>query len=53
VLLEHFPFAIGFVVGPRGSTDEPLIVTIAHGKRRPGYWVTRLKKRRRRSAKAP
>jgi toxin ParE1/3/4 len=39
-LLKHFPFAIGFVLG--SSKDEPpLIVVIAHAKRRPGYWLAR------------
>lgn len=45
--LAHFPFAIGFVIGPPGSDDLPMIVTVAHDKRRPGYWVGRLAKRRR------
>jgi hypothetical protein len=48
-LLVRFPFAIGFVIGPPGSTDPPLLVAVAHFKRRPGYWFGRMpvgKKRR-------
>jgi toxin ParE1/3/4 len=38
-LLKRFPFAIAFVAA---ATDEPpLIVAIAHAKRRPGYWLAR------------
>lgn len=39
-LLRRYPFALGFVAG--AATDEPpLIVVIAHAKRRPGYWLAR------------
>ncbi len=51
-LLARYPFAIGFVVGPKGSKDPPLVVVVAHGKRRPGYWFGRVlggsKRKRRR-----
>jgi plasmid stabilization system protein ParE len=46
-VLRRFPFVLGFVHGPPGSSDLPLVVVVAHGKRRPGYWVGRLAKRRR------
>jgi plasmid stabilization system protein ParE len=39
-LLKRYPFAIGFVVG-RTNDEPPLIVAIAHTKRRPGYWLVR------------
>ena len=46
-LLPRYPFAIGFVAG--ASTDQtPLIVVIAHAKRRPGYWLARARAGRRR-----
>jgi plasmid stabilization system protein ParE len=39
-VLKRYPFTIGFVAGT--SNDEPpLIVVIAHAKRRPGYWLRR------------
>ena len=40
-LLARYPFAIGFVVGEDGIDDGPLVVVVAHGKRRPGYWFAR------------
>ena len=40
-LLARYPFAIGFVVGANGVDDPPLVVVVAHGKRRPGYWFAR------------
>ena len=43
--LKRFPFFVGFVVGPEGSGDPPLVVVVAHGKRRPGYWFGRLRPR--------
>ncbi len=52
VALGRFPLAIGFVLGPPGSTDPPLVVVVSHHRRRPGYWFARLEgavtKRRRR-----
>jgi len=48
--LERFPFAIGFVVGPTRA-EPPLIVVIAHAKRRPGSWLAR--KRSRRAKRRP
>ncbi len=38
ILLKRYPFAIVF----RLEEQRILIVAIAHGSRRPGYWVTRL-----------
>jgi plasmid stabilization system protein ParE len=40
-LLARYPFAIGFVVGALTADDPPLVVVVAHGKRRPGYWFGR------------
>jgi plasmid stabilization system protein ParE len=42
-LLDRFPFAVGYVVDA-ASDEPPLVVAVAHCRRRPGYW----KKRRRR-----
>ncbi len=44
-LLERFAFAIGFVVGPMNA-EPPLIVVIAHAKRRPGSWLARKRVRK-------
>jgi hypothetical protein len=44
-VLDRFPFVIAFVVGP-ANAEAPLIVAIAHGKRRPGYWVARKRSRK-------
>jgi hypothetical protein len=41
-LLERYPFAVGFIVGAEGSSDLPLVVVVAHVKRRPGYWLGRV-----------
>lgn len=51
-VLGRFPFVIAFVVGP-ANAEAPLIVAVAHGKRRPGYWVARKRPRKakRRSAR--
>src|SRR5262245_25631442 len=38
VLLPRFPFAIVFVE----LDDHYLVVAVAHLKRKPGYWLTRL-----------
>lgn len=38
VLLPRFPFALVFVE----LEDHFLVVAVAHLKRRPGYWLTRL-----------
>jgi hypothetical protein len=43
-LLDRNPFAIGFVVGVPGG-EPPLVVVVAHLKRRPGYWFQRTPKR--------
>ncbi|MGH7269166.1 MAG: type II toxin-antitoxin system RelE/ParE family toxin [Polyangiaceae bacterium] len=45
VVLDRFPFVIGFVVGTT-SAEPPLIVVIAHAKRRPGYWLARRRPRK-------
>jgi plasmid stabilization system protein ParE len=37
-LLRHFPFSIVY----RESSREIMVIAIAHGKRRPGYWKNRL-----------
>ena len=38
MLLGKFPFAVIYVV----SDDLVLVIAVAHGKRRPGYWRWRL-----------
>jgi plasmid stabilization system protein ParE len=48
-LLKRYPFTIGFVVGAAGSKEPPLIVVVAHGRRRPGYWLGRRRQRRKRA----
>ena len=40
-LTKRFPFAIVFLVGPRGTSEPPLVIAVAHGARRPGYWRRR------------
>ena len=37
-VFPRFPFSLVYV--PRGSDVE--IIAVAHGKRRPGYWLSRL-----------
>jgi hypothetical protein len=44
-LLKRYPFAIGFVAAT-GTDDAPLIVVIAHARRRPGYWLARARRSR-------
>ncbi len=39
--LKRYPFALGFVVGA-ATGEPPLIVVVAHAKRRPGYWAARV-----------
>ena len=39
-LVPRYPYAIVYIV----EKDELLIVAVAHGKRRPGYWANRLPK---------
>jgi toxin ParE1/3/4 len=46
--LNRFPFFVGFVVGPKSNEDLPLVVVVAHGRRRPGYWLGRVKTRAKR-----
>ncbi len=36
--LRRFPFVVAYVV----ESDEVVIVAIAHTKRRPGYWQSRI-----------
>ena len=38
VLLQRFPYAIYFELGE----ENCVVWAIAHGRRRPGYWQTRL-----------
>jgi plasmid stabilization system protein ParE len=38
-LLARFPFAVGYVV--EGS--ELVVIAVAHQRRRPGYWLERLR----------
>jgi toxin ParE1/3/4 len=38
VLLNRFPYAVYFEV----SDEECVVWAVAHGRRRPGYWKTRL-----------
>lgn len=40
-LLARFPFSIAYVV----EGHEAVVLAVAHVRRRPGYWLTRLKKR--------
>jgi hypothetical protein len=37
-MLERFPFSVVYRVGEHGA----LVVAVAHARRRPGYWRTRL-----------
>jgi plasmid stabilization system protein ParE len=37
ILLEHFPYAVVY----QFDENRIVIVAVAHGKRRPGYWVER------------
>jgi hypothetical protein len=37
-LLERFPYAVVFLVQER----EVRVLAVAHAKRRPGYWLTRV-----------
>ena len=39
--LRVFPFLIVYVLNP-----EPTIIAVAHGRRRPGYWVDRVQESR-------
>jgi toxin ParE1/3/4 len=36
-LLRHFPYVVVY----RPCNDRILVVAVAHGRRRPGYWRTR------------
>jgi plasmid stabilization system protein ParE len=38
-ILQKFPFSVVY----RATTPQPQIIAIAHAKRRPGYWIKRLK----------
>ena len=37
-LLARFPFAVGYIV----QADGIVVLAIAHVRRRPGYWFSRL-----------
>ena len=37
ILLEHFPYGVVY----RFDDNRIVIIAVAHGKRRPGYWVGR------------
>jgi toxin ParE1/3/4 len=37
-LVEDFPFAVVYVE----LDDEIMVIAVAHGKRRPGYWLARV-----------
>jgi len=36
--VEGFPYTIIY----REETDRIVVYTVAHGKRKPGYWISRL-----------
>ena len=38
-LLVRFPYALVFLVRP----DEVRVLAVAHAKRRPGYWLSRVR----------
>ena len=38
-LLARFPFAVGYIV----EEDELVVLAVAHLRRRPGYWLERLR----------
>lgn len=40
VLLSRFPYAVVFVE----AEDVIRVIAVMHGKRKPGYWLERLKK---------
>jgi hypothetical protein len=42
VLVHHFPFAVYYVDEP----DRNWVIAFANQYRRPGYWLSRLRKRR-------
>lgn len=44
VLTKRFPFALVYVVNP-SKPAEPLVIAVAHGSRRPGYWRRRVRPR--------
>ena len=37
-LIERFPFSVNY----RVESDRVLVIAIAHGRRKPGYWKERL-----------
>jgi toxin ParE1/3/4 len=39
-LLARFPYAIVFLVRP----EEVRVLAVAHAKRRPGYWLSRIRR---------
>ena len=46
VLFKRFPFALVYVIDPPDPPGRPYVVAVAHGKRRPLYWVRRLREKR-------
>jgi hypothetical protein len=38
-VLQRFPFAVAYLV----LDDTLVVLAVAHGKRRPGYWLARLR----------
>ncbi len=46
VLLERYPFSVIYCLLPGENSNEVTIyvVAIAHAKRHPGYWKSRLRK---------
>lgn len=40
VLLRRFPFSLVYLSDP----GEPLVVAVAHHRRRPGYWLDRVRR---------
>jgi plasmid stabilization system protein ParE len=47
VLTKRFPFALVYVFDAR-SNEAPLVIAVAHGARRPGYWRGGTRRRARR-----
>ena len=37
--LHRFPYSLGYVIRPK----EIVVVVVAHDRRRPGYWLRRLR----------
>jgi plasmid stabilization system protein ParE len=50
VLTKRFPFALVYVFDPRRK-EPPLVIAVAHGARRPGYWRRRTRRGGRKSSR--